>query len=416
MLARLRLDLGWRDLIAGTLALLPRGSDAGRATRIETEWSAQGDALVSYSVRSALDLYLRAKRLPPGAEVLVSALTIPDMARVLRLHGLVPVPIDIDPDTLAPRLAHARELAGPKTVAVLVAHLFGTRQDLSRWIEWKRECGLELWEDAAQAFTGDDWRGADEADLALFSFGMIKTATALGGAIARVRDEAALAEMRRLLDLDPQESRWQRLRRLRRAALLLLFSGRTGMRLVALAARVGRRDIDDLLAGSARSFSGRTLAPALRKRPSAALLTLLERRLAQDIYARTAARSAAGESLRSALLPTVPLVGGSARRRDHWVVGVESAEPAELVERLRAAGFDATRRSSLVALGGERTSALTERLVFLPLPGKNDDVARASLTRALFAHRRQVLEPVAAQASAAEVPGAAEKQADANQA
>lgn len=51
--------------------------------------------------RTGFDLLLQSLRLPKGSEVLCSAITIPDMLYVIRSHGLVPVPVDLDPKTLA---------------------------------------------------------------------------------------------------------------------------------------------------------------------------------------------------------------------------------------------------------------------------------------------------------------------------
>ena len=52
------------------------------------------------SVRSGWDLLLHVLAWPAGSEVIVSAITHPDMIRILRAHGLVPVPVDVDLDTL----------------------------------------------------------------------------------------------------------------------------------------------------------------------------------------------------------------------------------------------------------------------------------------------------------------------------
>jgi dTDP-4-amino-4,6-dideoxygalactose transaminase len=56
--------------------------------------------------------------------------------------------------------------------------------------ERARSLGLFVFEDAAQAFTAPDWRGSAGADATYFSFGTIKTATAMGGALVRVPDAA----------------------------------------------------------------------------------------------------------------------------------------------------------------------------------------------------------------------------------
>ena len=57
-------------------------------------------ALVTLSVRSAFDLYFQAKKFPPGSEVLMTGVNIPDMVRIIEEHGCVPVPVDLDLDTM----------------------------------------------------------------------------------------------------------------------------------------------------------------------------------------------------------------------------------------------------------------------------------------------------------------------------
>ena len=79
---------------------------------------------------------------------------------------------------------------------ILVAHLFGSRVDLAPLAR----PGVLLVEDCAQSFRGPGARGDPPADVSLFSFGSIKTATALGGALVRVEDAALRARMRELND------------------------------------------------------------------------------------------------------------------------------------------------------------------------------------------------------------------------
>lgn len=92
------------------------------------------------SVRTAFDLYLKALRLPRGSYVLSSALTIPDMVTLFEEHGLVLVPVDLNPDTLAPEPgafeSEARRLSAEKSQgmgasnnlrAIYVAHVFGAQ-------------------------------------------------------------------------------------------------------------------------------------------------------------------------------------------------------------------------------------------------------------------------------------------------
>ncbi len=101
MWVRKRLDIGWRDLaFALANCLWPRSREV-IAESVERMWDGSDHAIACLSVRSGFDLWLEAIALPPGSEVLVSAITIPDMVRIIEEHGLVPVPVDVDPDHLA---------------------------------------------------------------------------------------------------------------------------------------------------------------------------------------------------------------------------------------------------------------------------------------------------------------------------
>jgi len=60
----------------------------------------------------------------------VTAITHPDMVRIIGWHGLRPVPVDIDSATLAPRLDLVEAAITGRTRAILVAHLFGSRFDV----------------------------------------------------------------------------------------------------------------------------------------------------------------------------------------------------------------------------------------------------------------------------------------------
>src|ERR1700682_5063648 len=97
------------------------------SSSLEASWSPGGQGLACRSVRSGFHLLLEALALPPGGEVLVSAVTHPDMVRILEAHELVAVPVDLSIATLAPKLELAERLVTARTAAILVAHLFGGR-------------------------------------------------------------------------------------------------------------------------------------------------------------------------------------------------------------------------------------------------------------------------------------------------
>ena len=224
MKVRKRLDIGWRDLFWGaSWTCLPR-RHVGVERHVEESWSHGDDALVCLSVRSGFDLLWETLQLPPQSEVLISALTIPDMAKIVQSHGLLPVPVDLDVGTAAPDIASLRRAVTPASRAIVVAHLFGARVPMDPIVAVAREHGLLVIEDCAQAFDGGVYHGHPESDVVMFSFGPIKTATALGGAVFRVRDAGLLGRMKELQSHYPLQGRLTYLRRVLKYAMLKALS------------------------------------------------------------------------------------------------------------------------------------------------------------------------------------------------
>src|SRR6185369_11602384 len=127
---------------------------------------------------------------PRGSEIIVSAITIPHVVDILLEHGLVLVPVDIDLSTLAIDADDVRTAITPRTKAILVAHIFGSRMPLDEVVAVAREHSLYIFEDCAQANDGSAWRGHAGATVSMFSFGSIKRQTALGGGLLRFKDAA----------------------------------------------------------------------------------------------------------------------------------------------------------------------------------------------------------------------------------
>ena len=122
------------------------------------------------------------------------------MAFIAKQHGLGVIPCDIDLDTLGPRLDLLEELVTSRTVAILVAHIFGRWFDMAPVVAIAERHHLRLIEDCAEGFCGFEFLGDPRADLVLFSFGPIKFYTALGGGVAKVRDRTVFTAMEKLHD------------------------------------------------------------------------------------------------------------------------------------------------------------------------------------------------------------------------
>src|SRR5262245_6425144 len=196
MWVRKRLDIDWSDLAWAVWYCLARRDAVAIARRIEQSWSPAGAAVACLSVRSGFDLVLRALELPAGSEVLVSALTIPDMVRILEEYGLVAVPVDIDLASLGPTRETLERAVSPRARAILAAHLFGSRMPIDELVAFARRRGLLVFEDCAQAYEGPAYAGHSQADVSLFSFGTIKTSTALGGGLLVIRDPGVRERVR----------------------------------------------------------------------------------------------------------------------------------------------------------------------------------------------------------------------------
>src|ERR1700674_1499156 len=164
---RHRLDIRLRDFAYALIAVAWARKPERLSARLEARWSPGGQGLACRSVRSGFHLLLESLALPAGSEVLVSAVTHPDMVRIIEAHGLVAVPVDLDVATLAPRLDLAERRVTPMTRAILIAHLFGGRVDMRPWAAFAKQHRVMLWEDCAQAFTGPGDTGAPAADVSM---------------------------------------------------------------------------------------------------------------------------------------------------------------------------------------------------------------------------------------------------------
>lgn len=367
-------DFTWGDwlfALAGCLSPPERNLDA----RLERYWcrtaavpGPAAGALACLTVRSAFDLFLRAQRWPPGGEIVFSALTVPDMPRLAVAHGFKPVALNIDPLTTRWVDDDLDRLVGPQTHAVVLAHLFGARLDIEPAIAIARRRRVAVIEDCAQAYAGTAFRGHPEADLALFSFGPMKTGTALGGAVAGVRNPTVLAEMRRLRDTDPVQPAgeyWQRL--MRYGVFKALSQPRLFGALATIAETLGI-DREQWLHVATRNVPPQALLAAIRRRPCAALLRLLLRRLAGG-DALLAERSQRGAVLAGAIGPLVALPTRSAAPHGYWMVPVLPGDRRALIRGLRNAGFDAmSGRLAPVAGSAQETSGAVRlaEAVYLP--------------------------------------------------
>ncbi|MBL8957566.1 MAG: DegT/DnrJ/EryC1/StrS family aminotransferase [Myxococcaceae bacterium] len=245
-------------------------------------------------------------------------------------------------------------------------------------LEVCRRRGVPLIEDCAQAWVGPHDAGHPGALASLFSFGTIKTATALGGALTCVRDERVLARMRAAQAAWPGLPASSYRKKLVRAAALV---GLSGPRAFGAAQTLLGARFERVIESAVRGFPGTDaqMLTSIRHRPPAALLRLLDHRLATWGSARLDARAANGERLRTVVGERMP--GSQQPLRTHWLAPVVVNEPRALMKTLRSAGFDAGQgTTSLTSLSG--TSSWLASVVYLPCyPGLDVDLLCSVLQR-----------------------------------
>src|SRR5579883_1753490 len=165
MIARGAPDISWTDLIAAAAFCIAPGDAADAQRQVESMWRLAGgessicradQVLALLSVRSGVDALLQALAWPAGSEIIISAITIPHMLDIFRRHRLVTVPVDINTHTLAIDSEEVCRAVTPRTRAVFVAHLFGSRMPLDAVALVAERHDLQFRSD--QAANRDGWR------------------------------------------------------------------------------------------------------------------------------------------------------------------------------------------------------------------------------------------------------------------
>src|SRR5258708_27098214 len=101
---RHRLDIRLRDFAYALLAGIWARNPERLGVQLEAAWSPAREALACRSVRSGFHLLLESLALPAGSEVLVSAVTHPDIVPLLAAPRLIAGPVDLAVATPPPKL------------------------------------------------------------------------------------------------------------------------------------------------------------------------------------------------------------------------------------------------------------------------------------------------------------------------
>ena len=223
----------------------------------------------------------------------------------------MPVPVDLVANGCTPALDSLERAITPATRAVVIAHLFGTRIDMEPILDIARRHRLFVIEDCAQAYHGAEYLGHPESDAVLFSFGPIKTATALGGGLMYVRNRKLADQIRGIQAAYPVQIAGPILCRVLRYAGMKWLSHPLLFRGVTVACRMCGVSIRTRSSAvQAQTSPAQRLFEHLRRQPSVPLLRMMQRRLhtypLDRIGTQTQRGNSAGRTSRSraAVAPT----------------------------------------------------------------------------------------------------------------
>ena len=398
MIPRRKLDIGWRDLFFGAVACLIRGNRQSIHRFCLEHLALQSEASVFLSIRSAFDALLSTHAYPQGGEILVSAITIPDMLVIIREHGLVPVPVDLDPHTLRPDLSSLEAGISDRTVALLVTHLFGGRVPMDPIVSLAEAHGLFTIEDCAEGYWGDGYSGHPQSDACLLSFGPIKLNTSLGGGVLILRNSHLRNRVEDRHASYPVQSAWTFFQRVMKSAFVMALSKRLPYTLLCGACRLAGKPPDAIIYWATRGFTGPEMLSRIRQQPSAALLSLMSRRHRTSPVQRIDEHRRTGEYV-LARMPGVSCPGGG-RRHSYWLFAIRVSNARNLCKLLHQSGFDAhTWPRSLCVVPAPPDAlhmlpanalSLKNQLLFLPVYPEVRSPRLDDLARLIRLHGRPV--------------------------
>jgi dTDP-4-amino-4,6-dideoxygalactose transaminase len=202
---------------AEVLACLDSGwlGTGPRVAKLEDEMAAYLGAPAVVAVSSctaALHLVLEALDLPPGSEVITTAMTFAATANAIVHAGHEPVFADCDRRTFNLDPEDVRRRITPKTRAILPVHFAGRPCDMGALMAVAREHGLVVVEDAAHAVdaTIGGRHCGTLGDFGCFSFYVTKNMTTVEGGLIVARDPQAVARLKTLALHGMSADAWRR--------------------------------------------------------------------------------------------------------------------------------------------------------------------------------------------------------------
>jgi perosamine synthetase len=152
--------------------------------------------------RAAEFLALKGLGLSEGDEIIMPSYNFPIVPILVKMLGLKPVFVDVEPDTfnIDPSLIE-KNITG-KTKAIFVTHMCGHPCDMDKILEIKNKYGLRLVEDAVQSL-GAEYKNKKVGtfgDVSYFSFYVGKNMTTFMGAAVCTNNRQLYLKMKEMAD------------------------------------------------------------------------------------------------------------------------------------------------------------------------------------------------------------------------
>ncbi|WP_316788627.1 aminotransferase class V-fold PLP-dependent enzyme [Pedobacter frigoris] len=368
MIPRGKLYISNKDLLTGILYCFTSYFKSERADSRQKK----SNIITCLSVRTGFDLILSSLNLPAGSEILVTDINIPDMFKIIAAHKLIAVPLPVNKHTLNISPAHLESAITPSTKAVLITHLFGAIMETNEINNIAKKHNLFVFEDCAQAYAGNLYEGNPTTDAIMFSFGLIKTNTAVSGAMLNIKDNDLYTDA----SIRNQQYEKQRIsiftNKLFKVLLIKLLTYKSIYTGFYNLIKVMNKDFDEVLSNFTKGFTGDDILKKIRYRPCLPNKKLLQKKLndfnQQNITARILF---ANDILQH--IPQNYKIGILNKKHTHWVLPIETQDPNSLINYLRTNGFDASQKASSLIKQGEpkftpNIEDLTlEKLIYLPM-------------------------------------------------
>jgi perosamine synthetase len=158
--------------------------------------------IATTSGTTAIFLALAGAGVQAGDEVLVPDVTFIATANAVSLTGAKPVLVDVDPQTLNLDPAAAERAITPRTKAIVPVHVSGRAVDISAILETAKRHGLQVIEDAAEAFLSKHHGKClgTFGSAGCFSLSPNKTITTGQGGLIATDDDRLHVRLRELKD------------------------------------------------------------------------------------------------------------------------------------------------------------------------------------------------------------------------